>query len=161
MRDILIPLLTAGFGGLLSWILVKILIKQAQKALEDAMMHFTIENILPAKKLNESLLALSPFIDQKLEEFFKTQLPLQMPMISMFIGETTSTELKQVFKQELDLLFPDFIHQWGKSTLIGLKNDTPKWNSIIQAEIQKRATPLYIAAIVLGFAWGCLVLLII
>ncbi len=161
MRHLLIPILTAGFSLLLVWILVKILIVESQKAWREACKHFTIENILPAQKLNTSLAKLSPFIDEKLDQFFKTQLPQKMPMISMFIGEKTSTELKQVFKQELDTLFPDFIYQWGNSTITGLVNETPKWEALISTEIQKRTTPLYILAFILGITWGCLLLLLI
>ena len=93
---------------------------------------FRIQGILPAKQklLAESLGKLAatelfslgeiaekltepanfnrilPMIDEHIDLFLRVKLAEQMPMISMFIGDKTITELKKIFTAELETLFP-------------------------------------------------------
>lgn len=49
---------------------------------------------------------LKPVIENHIDGFLKTKLKETMPMISMFIGENTINQLKSLFMNELQDLFP-------------------------------------------------------
>ena len=53
-----------------------------------------------------------PFIDEKVDHFLRVKLTAKMPMISMFIGEATMAELKSVFMEELQELFPELMKHY-------------------------------------------------
>ncbi len=53
-----------------------------------------------------------PFIDEKVDYFLRVKLAEKMPMISMFIGEATMAELKSVFMEELQELFPELMKHY-------------------------------------------------
>ncbi|MEI7960003.1 MAG: hypothetical protein WCH36_03735 [Chitinophagaceae bacterium] len=59
----------------------------------------------------QSLKSLTPFVDQQLDHFFQHTIKEKLPMISMFIGEKTVGELKLVFMQELEQLFPTLLEK--------------------------------------------------
>jgi uncharacterized membrane protein YheB (UPF0754 family) len=60
-----------------------------------------------------------PLAEQHIDHFLRTKLKESMPMISMFIGEKTIVQLKTVFMQELEQLFPVIM----KNYVANLKND--------------------------------------
>ena len=53
-----------------------------------------------------------PFIDEKVDHFLRVKLTEKMPMISMFIGDATMAELKSVFMEELQELFPELMQHY-------------------------------------------------
>jgi uncharacterized membrane protein YheB (UPF0754 family) len=60
-----------------------------------------------------------PLAEQHIDHFLRTKLKESMPMISMFIGDKTIVQLKTVFMQELEELFPVIM----KNYVANLKND--------------------------------------
>jgi uncharacterized membrane protein YheB (UPF0754 family) len=60
-----------------------------------------------------------PLAEQHIDHFLRTKLKESMPMISMFIGDKTIVQLKTVFMQELEQLFPVIM----KNYVANLKND--------------------------------------
>ena len=55
---------------------------------------------------------LLPHVEEHIENFLKVKLKESMPMISMFIGEKTVTQLKGVFLEELRILFPTLMERY-------------------------------------------------
>jgi uncharacterized membrane protein YheB (UPF0754 family) len=53
-----------------------------------------------------------PLAEQHIDGFLRVKLKEQMPMISMFVGEKTITQLKAVFMQELEDLFPIIMNNY-------------------------------------------------
>jgi len=60
-----------------------------------------------------------PLAEEHIDHFLRTKLKESMPMIAMFIGDKTINQLKAVFMQELEELFPVIM----KSYIGHLKHD--------------------------------------
>lgn len=60
----------------------------------------------------EKISAIKPLVEEHLEHFLRKKLPETMPMISMFIGDSTILQIKTTLAAELDLLFPKLIDQY-------------------------------------------------
>jgi uncharacterized membrane protein YheB (UPF0754 family) len=58
---------------------------------------------------------LMPIVEVKIDEFLRSRLSDAFPIISMFIGENTISQLKAVFMKELETLFPNMIKTYMKS----------------------------------------------
>lgn len=117
--------------------------------------------VIPAENLPKQLDHLMPIIDSKLDDFFRNRLAEKLPMIAMFIGDKTIQQLKQVFIEELQNMFPDLIHSFSKNmqqTIIAELEH--KSLQIIEKMILDATAPIRKLAIILGFAWGCISYLI-
>ena len=54
----------------------------------------------------ENIQKIMPFVEKHIDEFLRVKLGQQMPMIAMFVGEKTIDEMKRIFIEELQNLFP-------------------------------------------------------
>jgi uncharacterized membrane protein YheB (UPF0754 family) len=135
---ILIPFISAFIGWFTNWIAIKMLFhpKEPKKILG-----ITFHGIFPkrqvqfAEKLGilvskelisfseieekitdpKNIQKLMPIVEAKIDEFLRSRLSDAFPIISMFIGENTINQLKSVFMQELETLFPNMIKTYMKS----------------------------------------------
>ena len=83
-------------------------------------------------------------------------------MISMFIGDKTIEELKEVFMEELALLFPLLINEFSAHLNKDLQQQwQQKFRTILQQKIIKASIPFRWAAFVLGAIWGFVIALIL
>ncbi|MCE3281837.1 MAG: hypothetical protein K0Q66_574 [Chitinophagaceae bacterium] len=126
---LLIPIISAFIGWFTNWIAIKMLFhpKEPKKILG-----ITFHGIFPkrqqqfaeklGKLVSQELLSFTdieskitdpanvdkimPQVDQHIEDFLRVKLPQAMPVISMFIGDKTISQLKEVFLSELRTLFP-------------------------------------------------------
>jgi hypothetical protein len=165
MHIILLPLLVACFGWLISWGFIKIIFfphqsirlagRQWQSLFSKKAGQISIGQILPELTQGDSFQKLLPFIDAKLDEFFKERLVQKMPVISMFIGDKTITQLKEVFLEELAQIFPDLLSEFTQSTAnTFLLNLEAKWSKKIEQYLLKASQKIRIMAFCLGFIWG-------
>ncbi|HTR28821.1 MAG TPA: DUF445 family protein [Puia sp.] len=53
-----------------------------------------------------------PVVEEHIDHFLRNKLKESMPMISMFVGEKTISQLKAVFMQELEELFPVILQRY-------------------------------------------------
>ncbi|HEY4285992.1 MAG TPA: DUF445 family protein [Puia sp.] len=60
-----------------------------------------------------------PLVEEHIDNFLRHKLKESMPMIAMFIGDKTIAQLKTVFMQELEELFPVIM----KNYVANLRND--------------------------------------
>jgi uncharacterized membrane protein YheB (UPF0754 family) len=60
-----------------------------------------------------------PIAEQHIEEFLRHRLKAALPVVSFFIGEKTIVQLRNVFMEELETLFPTIM----KNYMGNLKND--------------------------------------
>ncbi len=128
----LIPLFAAFIGWFISWGIIKILFQPIKPT---AILGFKLQGILPkyqkfiatqlatiiskevvslrdiSSKISSpsSIEKIIPFVDEKVDHFLRVKLAEKMPMISMFIGDATLAELKFVFMEELQILFPELM----------------------------------------------------
>jgi len=54
-----------------------------------------------------------PLVETHVDDFLRIKLPEAMPMISMFVGEKTILQMKTVFINELQLLFPQIMEKYA------------------------------------------------
>ena len=165
MHIFLLPLLVACFGWLISWGFIKIIFfphqsirlagRQWQSLFSKKAGQISIGQILPELTQGDSFQKLLPFIDAKLDEFFKERLVQKMPVISMFIGDKTITQLKEVFLEELAQIFPDLLSEFTQSSAnTFLLNLEAKWSKKIEQYLLKASQKIRIMAFCLGFIWG-------
>jgi len=126
---ILIPLISAFIGWLTNWVAIKMLFHPAKPY---RILGMTIHGIFPkrqqqfAEKLgrlvSNELLSFSdieekithpdnikkilPNVEKHIDEFLRERIKDVFPVISMFIGEKTVNQLKGVFMDELEQIFP-------------------------------------------------------
>ena len=172
MQMLLLPLWVASFGWLISWGFIKIIFfphqsfhmagRQWQSLFSKKAGLISIGQILPQLRQGDSFQKLLPFIDVKLDEFFKERLVQKMPVISMFIGDKTITQLKEVFLEELAQIFPSLLSQFTQSTANDfLLNIETKWAKELETYLLKATQKIRIIAFALGFIWGLVVELIL
>jgi uncharacterized membrane protein YheB (UPF0754 family) len=126
---ILIPLISAFIGWFTNWIAIKMLFHPREP---KKILGITFHGIFPkrqqqfAEKLGrlvgEELLSFSdietkitnpanldkimPMVDEHIDHFLRVKLADAMPVISMFIGDKTINQLKEIFLKEMRELFP-------------------------------------------------------
>lgn len=126
---LLIPIISAFIGWFANRIAIKMLFYPREP---KKILGFTIHGIFPKKQrqfaeklgkmVSDEFLSfgdieekithpgnvkrIMPHIEEHIDHFLRVKLPVQMPVISMFIGDKTITELKTVFTAELETLFP-------------------------------------------------------
>ena len=172
MQIYLLPVFIGLFGWLLVWALVKLLFYpihpiaigtiQWQGFLHQWIRQIELNKILPQFSQGDSFEALKPVINEKLDDFFKNKLSAKMPMISMFIGEKTIEELKGVFMEELETIFPLLLVQFTNNLDKKLQNQwQTKFSMIILKKVISATYPLRLIAFLLGFIWGILVNIIL
>jgi uncharacterized membrane protein YheB (UPF0754 family) len=131
---ILIPLISAFIGWFTNWIAIKMLFHPREP---KRMLGITFHGIFPkrqqqfAEKLGklvstellsfreieekitspQNIEKLMPFVEEKVDEFLRVKLNEAFPIISMFIGESTIQQLKDIFMQELKVIFPAVINK--------------------------------------------------
>lgn len=133
-----IPLISAFIGWFTNWIAIKMLFHpkepikilgitfhgifpkgQKQFALKlgsvvaNDLLH--VDEIVEKIKDPKNLDSLKPFIDKHIDEFLKVKLTEKLPVISMFLGESTLSKVKEGLIEEIDLLLPQVIDQFTNS----------------------------------------------
>lgn len=135
IRFILIPLISAFIGWFTNWIAIKMLFHPKQP---KRFLGITLHGIFPKRQMqfaeklgklvSEELLSfrdieqkitnpkniqkIMPHVDAHIDHFLRVKLKEVMPMISMFIGDKTITELKEVFNKELETLLPQIMQNY-------------------------------------------------
>jgi uncharacterized membrane protein YheB (UPF0754 family) len=131
----LLPIISAFIGWFTNWIAIKMLFHPKNPI---KILGITIQGIFPknqakfaqslGKLVSNELLSftdiattitkaenidkLTPHIEQHIDHFLRVKLAEQMPIISMFIGDKTIAQLKEVFLNELKLLFPGLMNSY-------------------------------------------------
>jgi len=161
MTFILIPILVGAFGWCLVWA-IGILPFKWRYLSEKWLGQIDLTELLPLLTKNDPFEAMKPVINDKLDDFFRHKLSAKLPMISMFIGDKTIEELKEVFMEELALLFPLLISEFSTHLNKDLQQQWElKFRAIIQHKIIKASMPFRWVAFVLGAIWGAVIALIL
>lgn len=191
---IIIPLISAFIGWFTNWIAIKMLFHPREP---KKILGFTFHGIFPkrqqvfaarlGKLVSDELLSFSdistkitnpsnlksvmPLIEKHIDRFLREQLPEQMPLISMFIGESTIQELKGVFVRQLEVLFPEILQSYVHTLkeqldleaivtqkVAGFSSD--KMEQILMSIMQKEFRFVEIIGGMLGFVIGLLQVLL-
>ena len=128
-----IPFISAFIGWFVSWVSIKMLFYPAA---QKQLLGIKFQGVFPKNKnklavnlgklANKELLPLlnnlqakltnpksidniMPFVEKHIDHFLRVKLSEKMPVIGMFIGESTISELKLIFIEELKSLFPEMM----------------------------------------------------
>jgi uncharacterized membrane protein YheB (UPF0754 family) len=184
----LIPIISAFIGWFTNWIAIKMLF---HPKLPVNVLGITFQGIFPkrqqqfaeklGKLVSQELLSfndieqkitnptnlekLKPLIENHIDDFLKNKLKESMPMISLFIGENTINQLKSLFMNELQYLFPILM----KNYMLNLQSEldlekivtnkvasfsSDKLEEILNAIMSKEFRFVEIIGAVLGFVIG-------
>ncbi|MFN7586057.1 MAG: DUF445 domain-containing protein [Bacteroidota bacterium] len=191
---IIIPLISAFIGWFTNWIAIKMLFHPREP---KKILGFTFHGIFPkrqqvfaarlGKLVSDELLSFSdistkitnpsnlksvmPLIEKHIDRFLREQLPEQMPLISMFICESTIQEIKGVFVRQLEVLFPEIMQSYVHTLkeqldleaivtqkVAGFSSD--KMEQILMSIMQKEFRFVEIIGGMLGFVIGLLQVLL-
>jgi hypothetical protein len=157
----LLPILVGAFGWCLVWAISIVPFKWSNLA-DQWVGQIDLAKLIPELTKNDPFESMKPVINDKLDAFFRHKLSAKLPMISMFIGDKTIEELKEVFMEELALLFPLLINEFSAHLNKDLQQQwQQKFRTILQQKIIKASIPFRWAAFVLGAIWGFVIALIL
>jgi len=137
-----IPFISAFIHWLTIWMALKLLFHPRQP---KKILGFTLQGVFPKKQRQiaeslgkivgqellsfgdieqtitnpENVRKILPLAEEHIDNFLRNKLKESMPMIAMFIGDKTINQLKAVFMQELEELFPVIM----KNYVANLRND--------------------------------------
>jgi uncharacterized membrane protein YheB (UPF0754 family) len=187
---ILIPLISAFIGWFTNWIAIKMLFHpkvpirilgitfhgifpKRQKQFAEKLGKLVSEELLSFSDIEQKIAdpanieKLMPYVETHIDHFLRVKLAEEMPMISMFIGDKTINQMKGIFIQELQTLFPkimeNYMGQLQKDLdleeivvkkVSGFSSD--KLEEILQAIMSKEFRFVEIIGGVLGFIIGLL-----
>ena len=190
----LIPFISAFIGWFTNWIAIKMLFHPREPKI---ILGIRFQGIFPkrqqqfaeklGKLVSEELLSfedieakisnpnniskLMPFVEAHIDHFLRVKLAEQMPVISMFIGDKTINQLKEVFINELTELFPVIMKNYMNNLqedldlekivtqkVAGFSSD--KLENILNAIMAKEFRFVEIIGGVLGFLIGFLQVLL-
>jgi len=169
MNAIVISLLTGLVTWFISWSYSKLLFfpkiplsigkYQFESPLHQMIKKLPIESLIEQQKAN-SFTTILPLIDSNLDSFFKERLVQKMPIVSMFIGDKTIAQLKEVFMEELRQLFPNLISQLSKSIQLDfLSTLSLKWAPILETVLMNATQKLRWISFLIGAIWGFIIYL--
>lgn len=191
---ILIPVISAFIGWVTNWIAIKMLFHPREPR---KILGITFQGIFPkrqqqfAEKLGrlvsaeflsfadieekisnpENLRKIMPMIESHVDEFLRTRLSDEMPVISMFIGDKTINKLKEALMKEIESLFPKVMKQYAANlkTELDLEQivikkvsgfSSDKLEEILYQIMSKEFRFVEIIGAVIGFIIGALQVLI-
>lgn len=194
LKIILIPLISAFIGWFTNWIAIKMLFHpkipkkilgvtfhgifpKRQQQFAEKLGKLVSQELLSFKDIEqkitspENLKKIMPVVDAHIEQFLRVKLADAMPMISMFIGDKTIAQLKDVFMKELEILFPQLMSNYMNNLQSELDLEkivtqkvsnfsSDKLEEILNAIMSKEFRFVEIIGAILGFVIGVLQLVI-
>ncbi|MBC8112315.1 MAG: DUF445 domain-containing protein [Verrucomicrobia bacterium] len=167
---ILIPVLSAILGWTGAWfagrvILVKVISSNRQNIARKIATNVSAEFSFGAfdEKVNdpENVKKIMPLIEGHIDDFLRNKLKTKMPMIGMFIGDKTIIQLKEVFLQEIEELFPLVLKQYAVDLRSQFDIETmviKQINAVPAVQIEKIVAPslrfFQMAGALTGFVIG-------
>ncbi len=146
----IIPIVTAIAGWLAIFLAVKLLFRRILPKQQPliasklgqlvATQLFSFDAIRAKLSEPEKIKAIMPFVETHLDHFLREKLPKAMPVLSMFIGDSTISQIKGTLVDELNTLFPKIIDQYLQNAQQEFDMEkivTRKVNEISVAEIEK------------------------
>jgi uncharacterized membrane protein YheB (UPF0754 family) len=118
---VLIPLMASFIGWISIWLAIKVLvyrIPQLKPQVAEKLGRVVSSELLSFTDIEQKIThpdnikKILPQVEQHIDEFLRLRLKEVFPMISMFIGDKTINQLKAVFMQELETLFPAVLNNY-------------------------------------------------
>jgi uncharacterized membrane protein YheB (UPF0754 family) len=105
-------------GLILSGIIVDIFVNQKRVRLSEQLSSYVAAKFISPELVREKVaqpthfLKLMPLIEHHIDDFLRNRLKTAIPMIGMLIGDRTISQLKAVFMQELEVIFPEVLNKY-------------------------------------------------
>ena len=191
---ILIPFISSFIGWFTNWIAIKMLFHprmpikilgitfhgifpKRQQQFAEKLGKMVSSELISFQEIEEkitnpkNLEKVLPFIEERIDDFLRRKLSEVFPIISMFIGDSTISQLKTVFMEELKVIFPEMIRKYMKNlesemdleqmvTAKVAKFSSEKMESILVQIMSKEFRFVEIIGGVLGFLIGILQIII-
>ena len=134
----MLPVISAFIGYITNWVAIKMLFhprepvrflgiefqgvfpKRQQvfagrlgKLVSDELLSF--DDLTSVLTNADDLQAVLPLLDTKVEEFLRKKLPVEMPMLGMFIGDKTVAKMKEVLMNEVTGMLPEMMETYTQS----------------------------------------------
>ncbi len=132
---VLIPIISALIGWFTNYIAIKMLFypknptyifginfqgvfPKKQKQFAEKLGKLVSNELLSFKEIEDKIASpqniqkIMPLVEEHIDGFLKVKLAEQMPVISMFISNKTIEQLKTVFMNELEVLFPSIMNNY-------------------------------------------------
>lgn len=191
---LLIPVISAFIGWVTNWVAIKMLFHPREP---KRFLGITLQGIFPkrqqqfAEKLGvlvsaellsfadieskisnpDNLKKIMPMIENHVDDFLRTRLSQEMPVISMFIGDKTIEKLKGSFMKEIEVLFPKVMKEYASNLKAELDIEqivvqkvasfsSDKLENVLYQIMAKEFRFVEIIGAVLGFLIGALQVLI-
>jgi len=191
---LLIPVISAFIGWVTNWVAIKMLFHPREP---KRFLGITFQGIFPkrqqqfAEKLGvlvsaellsfadieskisnpDNLKKIMPMIENHVDDFLRTRLSQEMPVISMFIGDKTIEKLKGSFMKEIEVLFPKVMKEYASNLKTELDIEqivvqkvasfsSDKLENVLYQIMAKEFRFVEIIGAVLGFLIGALQVLI-
>jgi uncharacterized membrane protein YheB (UPF0754 family) len=191
---LLIPVISAFIGWVTNWVAIKMLFHPREP---KRFLGITFQGIFPkrqqqfAEKLGilvsaellsfadieskisnpDNLKKIMPMIENHVDDFLRTRLSQEMPVISMFIGDKTIEKLKGSFMKEIEILFPKVMKEYASNLKTELDIEqivvrkvasfsSDKLENVLYQIMAKEFRFVEIIGAVLGFLIGALQVLI-
>ncbi|MBS1772224.1 MAG: DUF445 family protein [Bacteroidetes bacterium] len=133
------------------------------------LIHF--DDIIDKLKDPQQLSAVNPVIESHIDTFLRVRLQEKIPVISMFIGESTIGQLKEGMMEEINTLLPQVIAKYadGLSQKVDIEKmvtdkvsnfSSDKLEEILAMVMKKEFRFVELIGGVLGFAIGVIQLLL-
>lgn len=191
---LLIPLISAFIGWFTNWVAIKMLFHpkepkkilfitfqgvfpKRQRQFAERLGKLVSTELLSFREIEEKIIdpnnikKLMPFVESKVDDFLRNKLSDAFPIISMFIGESTINQLKNIFMAELEVIFPEMIAAYMKNLesqldlekivtekVYGFSSD--KMEAILNQIMTKEFKFIEVIGAVLGFIIGIVQVLI-
>ena len=177
----LLPLISALVG----WIIFKIshfifferILPLKQPAIAQKMGElasggvFSISDLEGKLVSDESMKKLMPVIEKHIDEFLRNRLSKALPVVSMFIGDKTINQIKEVFMKELEVIIPATMKAYVsnlekdidiKKLVTDKISDLPpgKISEMINQSINRELRKIQLFGALAGFLIGSLQLLL-
>jgi len=161
MDLLIIPLMTGLLAWFIAWLLVKLVFWPNNAGMKKMLEQLDISLFINKENSKQQFEAILPTIDHQLHEFFTHKLGAKLPMVSMFIGDKTIEQLKEVFVEELREIFPLLIQHLAVKTKDDFSEQlSTKWKPLLEARLLKATRSYRIIAFSIGLVWGILILIL-
>ncbi len=139
---------------------------------------YVSENFLNMNKLKESLLEpeklskINLMLDAKVDDFLRNKLKEKIPVFSIFVTDGLIGNMKEILMEELEAMIPELINSiaddlqksYDVEKLIAekLQSYSPSYiEEVFRREAGKSITQLKMLCAFLGFALGCIEILLL
>lgn len=130
LRLLFFPVAGMLIGWLTGWILsrrvIHVALNKRRAGLAEQLATYVSSKMISSDLILEQVakpgpfIRLMPVIEHHIDDFLRNRLKTAIPMIGMLIGERTITQLKTVFMQELEVIFPEVLNKYATDLVLGL-----------------------------------------